>query len=153
VTLPAAPLKPRRPTRFELWAWGPVIVLRFALVATYLLYVYFAAISFVAGVPAFNLTTFPGYTSVWAFVMGTGAVVAAIGSITDRWEHVEKWGALAVAAMMLGYVGTIHVIGFVTGDINRQAVAAALTIGLVLPAVRFVWLAAQTGKKKPRGGV
>lgn len=142
---------PRQPTKFEVWAWGPVVVLRFALVSTYMLYIYFAAISFIAGVPAFSLTTIPGYTPVWAFIMGTGAVIAAIGSTADKWEHIEKWGALAVTAMMLGYVGTIHVIGFVTGDINRQAVAAALTLGLVLPAVRFVWLAAQTGKK-PRGG-
>lgn len=144
----------RKPTRFEQWAWGPVVVLRISLVGTYLLYVYFAAISFVAGVPAFNLTTFPGYTSVWAFIMGTGAVVAAIGSISDRWEPVEMWGALAVTAMMLGYVGTLHAIGFGSGDINRQAVAAALTITLVLPGVRFGWLAAQAGKrkKKPRGG-
>lgn len=142
----------RRPTRFETWAWGPVIVLRWALLATYLLHVYLAAMAFVAGVPAFSLTTAPGYTSIWAFVMGTGAVVAAVGSLTDRWEKVEKWGALAVFATMLGYVGTIHILAYASGDIKRQAVAAALSIVLVLPAVRFVYLAAQTGKCKKPGG-
>lgn len=144
--------RPRRPSKLEVWAWGPVIVLRAALLVTYLLHCYLAAMSFVAGVPAFSLTTFPGYTSVWAVIMGTGAVVAAVGSLTDRWEQAEKWGALAVFSMMLGYVGTIHVLAFASGDINRQAVAAGLSIVLVLPAVRFVYLAAQTGKRtRPRG--
>jgi hypothetical protein len=141
---------PRRPSRLEVWAWGPVIVLRAALVATYLLYCYLSAIAFVAGIPAFDLTSPPGYTSVWAFVMGTGAVVAAVGSLTDRWQRFEKWGALAVFATMLGWVGTLHVLGFASGDVKRQAVAAGLTIALVLPFVRFVYLAAQSGKLRRR---
>lgn len=43
-------------TRLAIWAWGPVVVLRVALVAVYLGYVYASVIAFIAGVPVFRLT-------------------------------------------------------------------------------------------------
>lgn len=135
-------------TRLAIWAWGPVVVLRIALVAVYLGYVYASVIAFLAGVPVFRLTAPEGYTSLWAVLLGTSAVLAAIGSITDRWQQLEKWASLVLSAMMLAYVGGLNGVGFVEGDLDRQFVGAIAFIAFILPAVRFVYLAAQSGKRK-----
>lgn len=130
-----------------MWAWSPVIVLRVSLIIIYLLYVYASAIAFIAGVPVFSLVTWVGYTPIWAILLGTSSVVAAIGSITDRWNKTEKWACLVLTAMLLGYVGGLNGVGFVEGDLKRQFVGAIALIAMVLPATRFVYLAAQSGKK------
>lgn len=135
-------------SRLAIWAWGPVVVLRVALVAVYLGYVYASVIAFLAGVPVFRLTAPEGYTSLWAVLLGTSAVLAAIGSITDRWQQLEKWASLVLSAMMLAYVGGLNGVGFVEGDLDRQFVGAIAFIAFILPAVRFVYLAAQSGKRK-----
>jgi uncharacterized membrane protein SpoIIM required for sporulation len=75
-------------SRFAVWAWGPVIVLRVALVAIYLGYVYASVIAFISGVPIIDLTTPHGYRPIWAVLLGAAAVVSAVGSLTDhRWIH------------------------------------------------------------------
>ena len=135
-------------SRLAIWAWGPVVVLRVALVVVYLGYVYASVIAFLAGVPVFRLTAPEGYTSLWAVLLGTSAVLAAIGSITDRWQQLEKWASLVLSAMMLAYVGGLNGVGFVEGDLDRQFVGAIAFIAFILPAVRFVYLAAQSGKGK-----
>lgn len=133
-------------SRFEVWAWSPVIVLRVSLVATYLLYVYGAVIAFIAGIPIFSLLAPEGYTSIWAALSLPAALVAAIGSISDRWEKVEKWAALALTALQSGYVLGVNSVGFALGDLGRQYVGVIAVIALIPPAVRFVYLAAQSGK-------
>lgn len=134
--------------RFATWAWSPIIVLRVALVAVYLGYIYAAVIAFIAGVPIFRLTAPEGYASIWAVFLGLSAIVAAIGSVSDRWQQVEKYASMCLSALMLAYVGGVNGVGFVLGDLDRQFVGALSFIALILPAVRFVYLAAQTGKKK-----
>lgn len=135
-------------SRIAVWAWGPVVVLRVALVAVYLGYVYASVIAFIAGVPVFRLTAPDGYTSIWAALLGVSAILSAIGSVTDRWQQLEKWASLGLASMMLAYVGALNGIGFVEGDLNRQFVGAIAFIAFILPAVRFVYLAAQSGKRR-----
>lgn len=137
----------RQRSRFAVWAWSPIIVLRVALVSTYLAYVYASAIAFISGVPTFTLTTPAGWTPIWAFLLGTSAVIAAIGSITDRWSGVEKWATLVLSAMALSYVIGINLVGFVEGDPGRQFAGAMSIIAAILPVTRFVYLAAQSGKK------
>lgn len=135
-------------SRLAVWAWSPVIVLRVALVATYFAYVYASVIAFLAGIPVFTLTTPEGYTSVWAVLLGLSAVLAAIGSITDRWRTLEKWATLVLSALLLAYIGGLNLVGFVEGDLDRQFIGAIAFIAGILPMTRFVYLAAQSGKKK-----
>lgn len=135
-------------SKLAIWVWSPIIVLRIALVATYILYVYASVIAFLAGIPVFTLTTPEGYTSVWAILLGATAVVAAIGSITDRWQKVEKWATMVMSGLLLGYIGGLNLVGFVEQDLDRQFVGAIALIAGVLPLTRFVYLAAQSGKKK-----
>ena len=135
-------------SRIAQWAWSPVIVLRVALMAAYLISVYASVWAFIAGVPVFTMTTPEGYTSIWAVLLGGSAVLSAIGSITDRWQVLEKWASLILSALWLTYVGGLTGVGFAEGDPDRQFIAAASLTLLVLPVARFVYLAAQSGKKK-----
>lgn len=137
----------RSQSKFETWAWSPVIVLRVALVATYLMYVYAAIIAFIAGIPVFSLTAPVGYTSIWAVLLGVSAVLSAIGSVADHWDRVERWASLGLSSMMLAYVGGLNIVGYISGDLARQFVGAIAIIAFILPATRFVYLAAQSGKK------
>lgn len=143
-------VNPRTP--IARWAWGPVIVLRIALVATYLLYVYASVIAFIAGVPIFDLTTPAGYTAVWAVLLGGASVVSAVGSTSDRWQKLEKWATLALSALLLAYIGGLNIVGFLQQDLDRQFIGAIALIAGLVPMVRFVYLAAQSGKKKAARG-
>lgn len=134
-------------SRLAMWVWSPVIVLRVALVVTYVLYVYASIIAFIAGIPVFKLTTPEGYTSVWAVLLGSSAIVAAIGSTTDRWQALECWASLALSALLLTYIVWLNLVGFIEGDLDRQFIGAAALIAGILPITRFVYLAAQSGKK------
>jgi hypothetical protein len=138
----------REQTAFEVWFWSPVLVMRVSVVIIYMLYVYGAVIAFIAGIPIFNLLAPEGYTSVWALLLMPAAVLAAIGSLAQRWETLEKWAALALTALQSPYVIGVNVVGYAGGDLSRQYVGVISVIAIVLPAVRFVWLASQSGKKK-----
>lgn len=137
-------------SKFGIWFWSPVIVLRVALFGTYLLYVYAAIIAFRAGIPIFNLTAPDGYTSVWAVLLGVSATVCSVGSLTDRWQRLEKWAVAVLASLLLAYIGGLNLVGFVEQDLDRQFVGAIALIAGVLPITRYVYLAAQTGKKRVR---
>lgn len=140
-------------SKLAIWAWSPVIVLRIALAGTYLAYVYAAIIAVVAGVPVLDFTTPTGYTAVWAALLGLSALVSAIGSLSDRWQKIEKWATLVLSAMLLAYIGGLNIIGYMEHDLNRQFAGAIALIAGLLPLTRFVYLAAQSGKRhaEPNG--
>lgn len=135
-------------SRFAIWAWSPIIVLRIALFGVYAGLAYASVIAFIAGVPVFDLTTPEGYTSIWAVLLGTSAVLAAVGATTQRWEPLEKWASLALSSFMMTYVGALNLVGFVEHDLNRQFIGAISIVAVILPVCRFIYLAAQTGKRK-----
>lgn len=137
-------IKPR--TRIGKWAWGPVIMLRVALVATYLAYIYAAVIALIAGVPILDFSNLPGYLPVWATLLGLSAMIAAIGSLTDRWQRYERWATLLLSALLFAYVGGLNIAAWVEQDLSRQFVGGIAFIAAILPVARYVYLAAQSGK-------
>lgn len=140
-------------SKLAIWAWSPVIVLRVALAGTYLAYVYAAVIAVMSGVPIIDFTTPRGYTVVWAALLGISALVAAIGSLSDRWQKIEKWATLVLSAMLLAYIGGLNIAGYAEDDLNRQFAGAIAIIAGLLPITRFIYLAAQSGKShaEPNG--
>lgn len=128
------------------WAWGPVIMLRVSLVTTYLAYVYAGIVAVIKGVPVLDFTNLPGYEPIWASILAVSAAVAAVGSLTDRWQKVERIAGLVLSAMMLAYIGGLNLSAWVEQDVNRAFVGAIALIAGILPIARFVYLAAQTGK-------
>lgn len=135
-------------SKLAIWAWSPVIVLRVALAASYMFWTYCAVIAFIAGVPIFDLTTPPGWTTIWASILGLSALASAIGSITDRWQQFERWSTLVLSAMIGAYVGGLNAVGWVEGDLDRQFIGGVALIAAILPFTRFVYLAAQSGKRR-----
>lgn len=134
-------------SKLAIWVWSPVIVLRVSLFVVYMLWVYASVIAFMVGVPIFDLTTPPGYTAVWAVLLGASAVFSAVGSLTDRWQKLELWSTLVLGALILGYIGALNLMAWVEYDITRQFVGVIAAIAGVLPITRFVYLAAQSGKR------
>ncbi len=151
-------MEPEVPTRYlevvnpksklAIWAWSPTIVLRLSLVTTYMLYVYASVIAFLVGVPILALTTPAGYTSIWAILLGFAAVASAVGSINDRWQQVEKWATLGLSSLLLTYIVPLNIQGFIEHDLTRQFGGVIALIAGLLPITRFVYLAAQSGKRK-----
>lgn len=138
-----------RPPRnvVEAWFWTPITVLRVSLITIYFLYVYGAWIAFRAGIPIFSLLTPPGYTSVWAALLGVAAITATISSLKMKWEKVERWAALGLSALMAAYCVGLNMQGYTEGDLDRQFIGVIAVIAIVLPFGRFLYLAAQSGKK------
>ncbi len=132
----------------EAWFWTPITVLRVSLIAIYSLYIYAAWIAFWAGIPIFSLLTPPGYTSVWAVLLGVSAVCSTVFSLKKKWEKMERWAALALTAMMAAYCVGLNLQGYTEGDLDRQFIGIISVIAIILPFGRFLYLAAQTGKKK-----
>lgn len=137
-------------SKLAIWAWSPIIVLRVALVSTYIGFVYAAVVAFLVGVPLFTLTTPPGWTPIWAALLGLSSLLAAVGSLADRWQKVEKWAGLILVGCHLAYVIGMGIVAFFEHDLSRQYVFIISLIAGILPVARFVYLAAQTGKKKVR---
>lgn len=139
-----------RPPRniLEAWFWAPITVLRVSLVATYGLYIYAAWIGFWAGVPIFSLLTPPGYTSIWAVLLGIAAITCTVFSLRSKWEKMEKWAALALSALMAAYCMGLNMQGYTEQDLDRQFIGVIAVIAIVLPIGRFLYLAAQSGKKR-----
>lgn len=132
----------------EAWFWTPITVLRISLVATYGAYIYGAWIAFWAGIPIFSLLTPPGYTSVWAVLLGAAAVTSTISSLKMKWERIERFSALVLSMLMSAYCLGLNIQGYAEGDLDRQFIGVIAVIAIILPFGRFLYLAAQSGKKK-----
>lgn len=146
--------EPRTRSRVEEWAWSPVVVLRVGLVALYAINVYVAIVAFLAGVPVFTRTTPDGWQITWAVALMLSALIAAICVSIDEPAHRHskalRWAEMISAAGVFVLAGTysvaLHVVGFGSGDQNRQVVAAVSVALFVLPFVRFLWLTSQLGR-------
>lgn len=148
-TVKPAMKEPRQLTRFELWAWSPITAFRLGLTATYLATIYFGISALIAGIPAFNLTAPNGWTPIWASLVTLGAMVGAIGSISDRhlFRRLELGGAWTLFVTIGIYAVVLLLLAYGAGDPNRAAVGAVLVVCGVTPAVRMVWLMSQLGRK------
>lgn len=137
----------RRISKFETWAWSPIIVLRIALTTIYGVIFYAGIVAIVAGIPLFSLTAPVGYSAPWGAVLAVSALIASIASGHDSWQKVEKWAGGVMTVMLSGYVVGINIVGFVSQDPTRQFGGAIAIAAFVLPVTRVIYLAAQTGKK------
>lgn len=140
----------RTPTRFERWATTEIQSYRVGLTGMYCFMTYFGTQSLIAGVPAFNIAAPQGFTAWWAPVVVVGAIVAAIGSLTDskRFVLTETIGAWLLFLALATYSLTLLALAYGTGDQSRAAVGSmAVALGVV-PFVRLIWLMFQLGRKR-----
>lgn len=141
---------PRNPTRFERWAWSPIIAFRLGLTVGYLATVYFGVSAFIAGIPAFVLTAPEGWTPIWSVVLVIGGAVGAIGSVSDSkpWTRIELAGAWALFLTLGSYAAVLLFLAYGQGDSTRAAAGAGFLALGVQPAIRMVWLMSQLGRSK-----
>lgn len=141
--------EPRRPTRFERWAWSPISAYRLGLTLSYIAMVYFGVQAFIAGVPAFTIAAPEGWTPAWASILVLGGIVAAIGSAgsSKKFERIETLGAWALFLTLATYAVTLLVLAYGNGDNSRAAVGAGFVALGVMPLVRLLWLMSQLGRK------
>lgn len=134
----------------KLVEWGkrsPIVIPRWVLTLQYLLFVLIGVTVYVASAPALDVTTWNGYTPFWSVAVMASAFVCVVGSITPRWEVLERWAVIALAALFIGYAfAPLQLV--LAGDHDRAAYSAlAITLSL-LPGARAVMLIARTGRPK-----
>lgn len=130
--------------RIKRWAWQPVEIPRTVFVVKYALFAYLGLISMIAGVPAFNLTAPAGYYVIWGAMLLVSGLISTYGATSLRHENIEKWGVLVVAALFFFYVASVSWLAYGSGDLDRQVVAAGLSIALAVPVGRFLYLVKRT---------
>ena len=127
----------------------PVPLPREALVVKYLAFIYFGIAAAIAGVPIFDLVQPAGYALPWGILMALAGFAGVVGVCNARLEHVEMWSVLVLWSLSLAYVIPLTVVAYSDGgDAGRQAISAGMTVILVIPLARFLWLAFQWGKTK-----
>lgn len=136
----------RKLTRFELWAWSPVISFQIGLTASYLAMIYFGLSAAIASVPAFTKAAPDGWSLFWAGALVVGGVLGSIGSISRMkvFERLELVGAFLVSLTVGSYALLVLFLAYVLADAGRASGGAGF-IALVVPVVvRTLWLASQT---------
>ena len=149
-TMPKPPRVAIRPTRkltrFERWAWSPVVSFQIGLTLSYLGLIFFGITSFIANVPVFQITAPEWWSQYWATALGVGGIMGFFGSIHRRkpYETLELFGS-AISALALGsYALSLLFVAYGIGDINRATSATSMVVLTIPFLVRTLWLSSQS---------
>jgi len=147
--IPKRVQRPRVPSKFEIWAWSPVISFQVGLTMSYLAMIYFGVSAFIAEVPTFRVTAPDGWTIWWASALVIGGVLASIGSVSRfKWfERAELVGSILITLTIGSYASIMLFLAYALGDIDRAAGGAGYIALLMGPLVRMLWLASQSLRK------
>lgn len=139
----------RKPTRFEIWAWSPVISFQIGLTAGYLGMVYFGVTTLVTASPAFHQSAPAGWSLYWSIALILGGLVGGLGSVhrSRVCERLELFGAAVVSLAVGSYAALILGMSHILDELPSHAMGAGL-VALVIPTVvRTLWLASQSLRK------
>lgn len=141
--------KTRRLSRFEIWAWSPVISFQVGLTASYAALSYFGITSVIATPPSINATTPEEYGGFWAIALIVGAISAAVGSITRRkwFRRVETMGATLLSLTVGSYAAILTWLALGVGDSDKLAGSAGFTALAIPVIIRMMWLYSQLLRK------
>lgn len=133
--------------RFRTWAWSPVIVVRIAIAASYLLTIVMAVFGFLTVyLPSFERTGINN-ASWWAGGLILFSIAALVGSTRDKWASLEKWASVGVLAGQALYISAILISGSRSGNLAATTAGVGLMGMMILPLSRFLWLASRAGRK------
>ena len=136
----------RKQTRFERWAWSPVVSFQIGLTLSYLGLIFFGTTSFIANVPVFQITAPEWWSQYWATALGVGGIMGFFGSIHRRksYETLELFGS-AISALALGsYALSLLVVAYGIGDVDRATSATSMVVLTIPFLVRTLWLSSQS---------
>lgn len=135
---------PKNPNR------SPIFVARWILTASYLGFVGLGVLAIIFGSPTLNILNPHGYTLIWGSVAVVGAGVAALGSVSERRESIERWGNLLFVLDLIFYC--INALVLVLGDHEHATQRAVFTMFVImltaLPLGRGIYLLTRTGVKR-----
>lgn len=139
----------RQPTRFEVWAWSPIVSFQVGLTAGYLALIYFGISALISSPPSFTATTPQGWSWLWSVGLVTGSVLASLGSISrHRWfGRLETIGSSLVSLMVGSYALLLMWLAHAAGDAGMVASAAGFVALAVPLVIRTVWLYSQLLRK------
>jgi hypothetical protein len=128
---------------------APVWIPRWILTAAYTGFAVLGVLGVIFGSPTLDLTNPDGYTVFWGAAVAAGALTAAIGSITERWEPVERIGNLLMVLTLILYcVDALYLVfGKTDGATSRAVFTGIVCIMTLLPLGRGFYLITRTGIK------
>lgn len=139
----------RQLTRFELWAWSPVISFQVGLTAGYIALIYFGISGLIAAPPSISMTTPDGYAGFWAAALILGGVLGAFGSVSRHklFERFETAGALLLSVTVGSYACIVLFLAYAAGDVDKAAAGAGFTALAIPIIIRCMWLFSQLLRK------
>lgn len=135
----------RRYTRFEVWAWSPIISFQVGLTAGYVALVYFGISGLISQPPSFDTTVPEWYVGYWAIALIVGAALSAFGSISrNKWfERLETVGSTLLTLTIGSYALIVLWLAYAVGDSDKVAGGAGFTALTVPILIRCMWLFSQ----------
>lgn len=154
-SMPKPPRVPKRKrgrglSKFEIWAWSPVVSFQVGLTAGYLAMIYFGVSAFIAQIPAFRHTAPDGWSVYWAAALTIGSILASIGSVSRlKWfEMTELIGSILVTLTVGSYAAVLLFLAYAGQEADRAAGGAGFVVLTVPVLVRMLWLASQSLRKR-----
>lgn len=130
-------------TRLHNWASAILVIPRWLLTIKYALFALYGVVTAIAGVPTIAESVDAAYAFGWSILLVIVSSLAAFGSISERWEALEKWASVGLVALLSTLlVGAIQLVGL--GDLNRAGFSVLVLIVTLLPGLRAAALIVAT---------
>ena len=140
---PAVAIRPRRQmTRFEIWAWSPVVSFQIGLTASDLGMVYFGVSSAIHQPSGFDNSAPEMWAGLWSLALILGGIVGGLGSVhrSKLFSRIELVGSSLVSLTVGSYAILVLYMTYILDDTSRGSMGAGL-VALVVPVlVRTLWL-------------
>ena len=130
--------------RIRFWASAPISFPRWMLTGKYALFALLGIIGFFNGVPSLDIVAGTYYTLHWAIALTAFAIAALIGSLSPKFETLEKIAGVGIVAVLATYIVSALIL-LSLGFIDRAAFAVVLLIVTLLPATRAYALLRKRG--------
>jgi hypothetical protein len=117
----------------------PILIPRWVLALKYGLFILLGVAIWRTTSPSFVQVVGDWYTTAWSWCLIAAALVALVGSLSERTEKVERVGVSALACLLLAYaVAPLNLV--LRGDPDRTATSVVALIVSLLPLARSLQL-------------
>jgi len=122
--------------KIKQWHKDPLVIPRWLLTVKYFSFAILGLLGFLGGLPTLDLLTFEGYTSGWSILLIAFSLWGAWHSTSEAGEQKEKWGAVAVFALLFTWAVAAIIRSIAEGDVGRISGAYSVLVISMLPGVR-----------------
>lgn len=121
--------------RIRFWASAPISFPRWMLTGKYALFALLGIVGFFSGIPSLDIVAGTYYTFHWAIALTAFAIAALIGSLSPKFETLEKIAGVGIVAVLATYIISALIL-LSLGFGSRAAFAVVLLIVTLLSATR-----------------